>query len=145
MSKRRWHQLVRFGMVGVANTIVYYGTYRILLVISPYLMSHLLAWSLSVVFSFFVNCRFTYRVKPTWRRFLAFPLGVATNFVFTTAGTILLVEMFNFSTSLAPLLCGIAAIPATFAVTTFALTNRRIQSEGFEPSKTESHQSQRDA
>lgn len=129
---RRWQdqlrRLIRFGLVGVANTALYYGCYRLLLLVMPYLVAHLLAWAVSVVFSFFVNCWFTYRVRPTWKRFFAFPLGVLTNLAFTTIGTVILVEGFNFSEAWAPLVCGILAIPFTYAVTTFALTNSKLHS-----------------
>lgn len=126
-------RLIRFGLVGVANTAVYYGTYRLLLMGLPYLIAHLIAWVVSVVFSFYINCWFTYQVKPTLRRFLAFPLGVLTNLVFTTVGSVVLIELFDFPEAYAPLLCGILAIPFTYAVTTFVLTNRRLHGEPRQP------------
>lgn len=115
-------RLVRFGLVGVANTLVYYVCYRLLLLFLPYLVAHLIAWALSVVFSFFMNCWFTYRVRPTWRRFLGFPLSTLVNLAFTTLGSVLLVEGVHVDQRYATLLMGILAIPFTFAVTTMVLT-----------------------
>ncbi|MEL4359417.1 MULTISPECIES: GtrA family protein [unclassified Luteococcus] len=115
-------RLVRFGLVGVANTAVYYLCYRLFLLLLPYLAAHLIAWALSVVFSFFLNCWFTYRVRPTWRRFLGFPLSTLVNLTFTTLGSVLLVEAVSFDERYATLLMGILAIPFTFAVTTVVLT-----------------------
>ncbi|GAB2483185.1 GtrA family protein [Luteococcus sediminum] len=115
-------RLVRFGMVGVANTAVYYLCYRLALLLMVYLAAHLLAWVLSVLFSFLMNCWFTYRVRPTWRRLLAFPASTLVNLAFTTFGSVLLVERLGVDERYATLAMGILAIPFTFAVTTLVLT-----------------------
>lgn len=118
-------QAVRFALVGVANTAVYYAFYRLLLIAWPYLLAHGVAWALAVVFSFFVNCAFTYRVRPTWRRFLLFPLSTLTNFLFTTVGAVVLVELVGVADRYAPLIAGTLAVPITFLVTTRILTGPR--------------------
>lgn len=118
----RFARLVRFGMVGVANTAVYYLCYRLALLVLDYLVAHLLAWVVSVLFSFLMNCWFTYRVRPTWRRLLAFPASTLVNLAFTTLGSVLLVERLGVDERYATLAMGILAIPFTFAVTTLVLT-----------------------
>ncbi len=112
----------RFVVVGVANTAVYYACYRLLLLAAPYLAAHLLAWAVAVVFSFFANCHFTYRVRPTWRRFVLFPLTTAVNFAITTVGAVAFVEWWGVADRYATLLAGVIAIPVTFLVTTRVLT-----------------------
>ena len=120
-------RVLRFGMVGVANTAVYYAIYRLLLLGLPYLAAHLLAWALSVVFSFFANCLFTYRVRPTWRRFAAFPASTLANVAFTTFGSWAAVHFLGADTRYVTLVMGILAIPLTYAVTTFVLTSKVTQ------------------
>ncbi|GEM_PF-676909 len=115
-------RLVRFGLVGVANTAVYYAFYRLGLLLLPYLAAHLVAWLVSVLFSFLMNCWFTYRVPPTWKRLLAFPASTLVNLAFTTVGSMVLVESLGFDERYATVLMGILAIPFTFAVTTLVLT-----------------------
>lgn len=66
--------------------------------------------------SFFLNARFTYRTRPTWRKFLLFPLTNATNFLVTTAGVCLIVDVLHAGSAFAPLLASAAAIPVTFVV-----------------------------
>lgn len=114
-------ELFRFGLVGVANTAVYYACYRLGLLTLPYVVAHLIAWAISFVFSFYMNCWFTYRVKPTWRRFVMFPASAIANVSFTTFGTVLMVEWLSISEKWAPLIAGILAIPVTFTVTRWAL------------------------
>ncbi|WP_031068485.1 GtrA family protein [Streptomyces sp. NRRL S-118] len=110
-------QIVRFALVGVVNTATYYAFYLLLLAARlPYVAAHVVAFLLSMTGSFFLNCRFTYRTRPTWRKFLLFPLTNAANFVITTSGVWLLVDVAGFSSRWAPLVAAAAAIPITFVV-----------------------------
>ncbi|MFE4328580.1 GtrA family protein [Streptomyces sp. NPDC056831] len=109
-------QMVRFALVGVVNTGTYYGCYLVLLTWLPYIAAHVVAFALSMTGSFFLNSRFTYRTRPTWRKFLLFPLTNAANFVITTGGVYLLVDLAGFSSRYAPLVAAAAAIPITFVV-----------------------------
>lgn len=117
----KWGRILRFGITGVANTAVYYLFYSILLALIPYVAAHLIAWVISVIFSFFANCFFTYKIRPTWQRFFAFPVSTLINLLFTTIGSIFLVQVVGFDKRYATLVMGIIAIPFTFAVTTWVL------------------------
>lgn len=116
---------MRFGIVGVANTTVYYLIYRLLLLVMPYLPAHVIAFACGVVFSFFANCLFTYRVRPTWRRFIEFPATTAINFLITTFGSMLLVNAWGVSPKWATLVATVVAIPFTYLATTFVLARPR--------------------
>ncbi|MFG2266139.1 GtrA family protein [Streptomyces sp. NPDC048720] len=117
-------QMVTFAVVGAVNTAVYYGLYLLFLHWLPYLGAHVLAFALSMVGSFFLNARFTYRTRPTWRKFLLFPLTNATNFLVITAGVYVIVDVLHAGNRFAPLLASAAAIPVTFVV------SRRIMLPG---------------
>ncbi|MEU0371125.1 GtrA family protein [Streptomyces sp. NPDC006283] len=109
-------QMVRFALVGVVNTGTYYGLYLALLTVLPYVAAHVVAFVLSMIGSFFLTSYFTYRTRPTWRKFLLFPLTNAANFVVTTCGVYLLVDVLHFGSRYAPLIAAAAAIPITFVV-----------------------------
>ncbi|MEW2295321.1 GtrA family protein [Streptomyces sp. NPDC006743] len=109
-------QIVTFAVVGVLNTATYYVLYLLFLTRLPYLLAHVLAFFLSMIGSFFLNARFTYRTRPTWRKFLLFPLTNAANFLITTAGVYLIVDVLHAGSRFAPLLASAAAIPVTFVV-----------------------------
>ncbi|GAA3394841.1 GtrA family protein [Streptomyces roseoviridis] len=107
---------MRFGLVGAVNTGTYYGLYLLLGHWLPYIAAHVAAFALSMVGSFFLTSYVTYRTRPTWRKFLLFPLTNAANFVITTAGVYVLVDLLGVDTRYAPLLAAAAAIPVTFLV-----------------------------
>ena len=109
-------QILAFALVGVVNAMTYYGLYLLFLMRLPYLAAHILAFALSMTGSFFLNARFTYRTRPTLRKFLLFPLANATNFLIATAGVYVIVDILHAGHRLAPLLASGAAIPVTFVV-----------------------------
>ena len=116
MPERRLSgQIIVFALVGVVNTAIYYGLYLLFLNWLPCLGAHIVAFVLSMTGSFFLNARFTYRTRPTWRTFLLFPLTNATNFLITTAGVYVIVDVLHAGNRFAPLLASGAAIPVTFA------------------------------
>ncbi|MFJ8668314.1 GtrA family protein [Streptomyces sp. NPDC093600] len=109
-------QVVRFALVGLVNTATYYGLYLLFMRAMPYLAAHVAAFLLSMVGSFFLTSYFTYRTRPTWRKFLLFPLTNAANFVITTVGIYLMVDIAGLDSRYAPLLAAAAAVPVTFLV-----------------------------
>ncbi|WP_051838899.1 GtrA family protein [Streptomyces sp. NRRL F-5126] len=115
---RAWGQLVRFALVGAVNTGTYYACYLALLHGAglPYVVAHVIAFASSMVGSFFLNSRFTYRTRPTLRKFLLFPLTNAANFAITTGGVYLLVDVAGMDDTYAPLIAAASAIPITFLV-----------------------------
>jgi putative flippase GtrA len=110
----------KFVVVGALNTGVYYGTYLLLRMVVHYLAAHLIAIVVSMVGSFFLNCYWTFRTRPTWRKFALWPLTNATNYVMTTIGVVVLVEWLEVDQRIAPLIAAAAAIPVTF------LLSRRV-------------------
>jgi putative flippase GtrA len=114
----------KFAAVGVLNTGVYYGTYLALRLVVPYLVAHLLGIAVAMVVSFFLNCLWTFRTRPTWRKFALWPLTNATNYVVTTVGVVLLVEWLHLDQRIAPLVAAAVAIPITFLLSRRVLLGR---------------------
>jgi putative flippase GtrA len=119
--------LVKFAAVGVVNTGVYYGSYLVLRLFLHYLIAHLLALAVGMVGSFFLNSLWTFRTRPTWRKFALWPLTNATNYLMTTVGVVVLVAWVHLDQRIAPLVATVAAIPVSF------LLSRRVLTGGGEP------------
>ena len=116
--------VAKFGVVGVINTGVYYGAYLVTRLLVPYFVAHLLALAVAMVGSFFLNCYWTFRTRPTWRKFALFPLTNATNYVMITVGVVVLVEWLGVASRIAPLIAAAAAIPVTFLLSRTVLAGR---------------------
>ena len=115
---------VKFGVVGLGNTGVYYGAYLVFRLVLPYLAAHVLGLAVAMVVSFFLNCYWTFRTRPTWRKFALWPLTNATNYVMITVGVVVLVEWLRVDSRIAPLIAAVAAIPVTFLLSRKVLTGR---------------------
>lgn len=115
---------MRFVVVGVVNTSVYYGAYLALHLVAPYFAAHLVALAVGMVASFFLNCHWTFRTRPTWRKFALFPLTNAVNYLMITVGVVVLVEWVGLDSRIAPLLAAVSSIPVTFVLSRRVLTGR---------------------
>ncbi|MEU6892129.1 GtrA family protein [Streptomyces sp. NPDC046557] len=107
-------QILRFGLVGGVNTGTFFGIYLLLHPWMPYFAAYTLAFLLSMVGSFFMNTYFTYRTRPTWKKFALFPLTNVTNYVIQSVGLYALVTWAGMDTRIAPLVAAVVAIPFTF-------------------------------
>lgn len=116
-------RLFRFGMVGVINTGLYFGLYVLFRQICFYLVAHVIAFLMAMVVSYFLNCCFTFRTRPTLRKFLLFPLSNATNLVLQTAGLYVLVDVVGMNATYAPLPAAAVAVPVTFMVAQVVLAD----------------------
>jgi len=117
-------RFVRFGAVGVVNTATYYGTYLVVHLVAPYLAAHAAGVVVSVVGSYFLNCRFTFHVRPSLRTFLLFPLSSVTNIVVTTLGLPFAVEVLDLDERVAPILVQLTALPVTYVVAHTVMRDR---------------------
>lgn len=111
-------EVLRFIIVGFMNTGNYYLLYLLFLHVFSwnYMLSHILAFLISMVGSFFLNSYFTYKTKPTWKKFMQFPLTYVVNISVTTASIYILVDVLGLNETTSPLLASLIAIPFTFLI-----------------------------
>ncbi|AJC58043.1 GtrA family protein [Streptomyces sp. 769] len=111
-----WGQVARFTVVGGVNTATFYACYLPLHRLLPYFAAYTTGFVLSLVGSFFLNTYFTYRTRPTWKKFLLFPLTQVTNYAVQSAGLVALVSWLGMNSVAAPLAAALLALPVTFVV-----------------------------
>lgn len=113
--------LVRYGLVGVVNAATYYATYLLTHPYAGYLVAHAVGLGTAMVVSFFLNCRITFGVRPTWMRFLLYPASQVVNVVATTVGVVGLVHL-GTDQRLAPLVAAVLAVPLSFLAARLLMT-----------------------
>lgn len=110
---------IRFIIVGCINTGVYYSIYLLSMygLSMHYIFAHGIGFAISLVVSFFLNVYFTYKVKPTWKKFLTFPFTQVVNVSVSTLFLLVFVEWLYISSSIAPLIAVFFTVPITYIVT----------------------------
>ncbi|AUD15371.1 MULTISPECIES: GtrA family protein [Planococcus] len=116
--KRLNTEFTRFVFVGVVNTLSYYSIYLFLhnVLDWAYMLSHIIGFLISLNISFFLNTYVTYRVKPTLKKYLYFPLTQVVNMSVSTFLIFIFVEFLHINSNIAPFAAVIFTIPVTFAV-----------------------------
>lgn len=111
-------EFTRFVFVGVLNTLSYYTIYLVLhnIFSLPYLLAHIVGFLISLNISFFLNCYVTYRIKPTLKKYLYFPLTQVVNMSVSTALIFIFVEFLHLNSNIAPFAAVLFTVPITFVV-----------------------------
>jgi putative flippase GtrA len=80
MKKKLTRELIMYSIFGILTTLVNYAAYFALtdLFDVNYLLSNILAWYISVVFSYIVNRRYVFEEKAFGRRNIAIEYGKFT-------------------------------------------------------------------
>src|SRR5699024_3867291 len=117
------YEIVKFIIVGGINTFNYYIVYLILfkLVGINYLVRYVSGFVISFIISYYLNCHFVYKVTPTWRKFIQFPLTQVVNMGMQTMLLYIFVKWFHISSVIAPFAGLIITIPVTFVLSKYIL------------------------
>ena len=120
-------EFLRYTVVGCINTLIYYISYLVFMNIFnfSYRISFVAGYVISIIFSYFLNTYFTYKEKPSLKKFLIFPLTYIPNFIIQYIGMMLLVDHFNMNRKLAPIITAIVSTPITFFVMRYVIKKKK--------------------
>ncbi|HDA0285873.1 TPA: flippase GtxA [Staphylococcus aureus] len=116
-------EILKFIIVGGINTLNYYVVYLLLLKLLhiEYMISHITRFIVAFVISYYLNCYFVYRVKPTWRKFISFPITQLVNVSLQTVLLYVFVSWLNLPAEIAPFAGLVITIPITFILSKWIL------------------------
>ncbi|NDR09696.1 flippase GtxA [Staphylococcus aureus] len=116
-------EILKFIIVVGINTLNYYVVYLLLLKLLhiEYMISHITGFLVAFVISYYLNCYFVYRVKPTWRKFISFPITQIVNVSLQTVLLYVFVSWLNLPAEIAPFAGLIITIPITFILSKWIL------------------------
>ncbi|WP_065316774.1 flippase GtxA [Staphylococcus aureus] len=116
-------EILKFIIVGGINTLNYYVVYLLLLKLLhiEYMISHITGFIVAFMISYYLNCYFVYKVKPTWRKFISFPITQIVNVSLQTVLLYVFVSWLNLPAEIAPFAGLIITIPITFILSKWIL------------------------
>ncbi|HGZ5415829.1 TPA: flippase GtxA [Staphylococcus aureus] len=121
-------EILKFIIVGGINTLNYYVVYLLLLKLLhiEYMISHITGFLVAFVISYYLNCYFVYRVKPTWRKFISFPITQIVNVSLQTVLLYVFVSWLNLPAEIAPFAGLVITIPITFVLSKWILKDSNL-------------------
>ena len=119
----KWCQFVQFGMVGVSNTIVEYGIYAILVLLSVnYLLAYVIGYLVSILNAYYWNNRYVFKEQEeehrVWWKVLAktFFAYAGIGLVLSNILLVICVRVLSVHELLAPILILFITTPVNFLV-----------------------------
>lgn len=119
-------QFIKFGVVGLSNTLISYGMYAVLTYIGvPYVLASVIGFMVSVLNSFFWNNRFVFikndgeQRNPWYTLVKTFLAYAGTGLFLSNILLVLFVEKIGISKYLAPILSLGITIPLNFIINKF--------------------------
>lgn len=115
-------EAVRFLVSGSLNTGVSWLIYLLLLATGiPYTLAYSFAFVFGVVFTYYLNTRWVFKVPMSWQTFLQYPLVYVVQYGLGLGLMYVLVSMLGVPEKPAPLLVTILSIPVTFVLSRLIL------------------------
>ena len=56
-----WHEILRFGVVGIIATVIHYGIYLLCQMVMPVNVAYTIGWIVSLGCNFYLSSRYTFR------------------------------------------------------------------------------------
>ncbi|AVT15476.1 GtrA family protein [Paracidovorax avenae] len=115
---KRW---LRFGIGGGMNTGLSYLIYLLSGLIFDYQIAFFLGYISGIVFSYWYNTRYVFRVPFKWSGFLAYPLVYIVQYALSALLLAGAIEYFGIEKSIAPLAIAAITVPLTYCLSKFFL------------------------
>ncbi len=132
-------QFLIFMIMGIVNTAVSVCTASLLDILHRQLLApdniirlmaehsrsnFIFGYLVSIVTSFFLNCKFTFRQKPTWEKFIKFPVSYIPNFIFQYIIVFIFTSL-QWNSTVAYICAAIIGTPLTFAAMKLMVFRRK--------------------
>ncbi len=111
-------QFIKFGIVGVSNTLISLGIYYLMVWLGcHYLIANIVGFIVSVINSFFWNSKFVFKEKEEdskVKSFIKMTLSYGSTFILSNVLMFLFIDVFGISKYIAPIINLIITIPINF-------------------------------
>lgn len=126
-NKARIIKLTKFLIVGAINTGLTYSLYFVLQLFLFYQVAYTIAYIVGVLFSYWFNAVFVFRVPPSWVGLMLYPLVYIAQYLLSVIFLTLLVEYFRIQQQFGPLLIVALMIPATFFISRWIIESDKAR------------------
>lgn len=114
-------RFLKFVAGGGINTSSTYLLYILLDKFIDYQIAYLISYTIGIFFAYWFNSTIVFNVTLSWTKLIFYPIIYCIQLITSTFLLILLVENFNISTIIAPLIVISLMIPLTYLLNKFFL------------------------
>lgn len=120
-TKSRIIEIMLFGMVGTTAMVIHYSIYYVLLPFLPITISFSVGYLVSFLCNFMMTSYFTFKVKPTVKKFSRFATSHGINYIIQIVLLNLFQLLFKVGERVAPLFVYFISIPLNYILVRFAM------------------------
>lgn len=117
-------EIIRFGIIGVVNTVVYYVAYRVALIWAHYLVAQIIAVGFGFTAALLLHTRFTFRSELSFKAGLRFVAANAATYLLFTLFVFIGISAIGIRQTWAPIVVAPIVVPVSFLLNRLALVNR---------------------
>jgi putative flippase GtrA len=131
------HEFLRFLLTGSANTAASWLVYLVFNLFLPYTAAYTIAYGFGMVFTYYMNTRWVFKVPMKWSTFMQFPVIFALRYCMDVSVLFVLVNYVGCPEAFAPLATVVLTMPIGFLLSRLVLMRRAHNQEEH---KSEKHQ-----
>jgi len=133
------HEFLRFLITGSANTAASWLVYLFFNLFMPYTAAYTIAYVFGMVFTYYMNTRWVFKVPMKWSTFMQFPVIFALRYCLDVSVLFTLVNYAGCPEAFAPLVTIALMMPVGFLLSRLVL-KRRSHEEPQPHTASEEHQ-----
>ena len=122
-KRKKFGEILRFGIVGAIAALVQYGVYLAMLIITSPGVANTIGYIISFIFNFIASTHYTFKVKANAKRGLGFALSHVVNYLLQTL-TLLLFIYIGVPKAYAPIPMFCICVPVNFILVRYFLTKK---------------------
>lgn len=115
---------IRFLITGSINTAVSWAVYLLILQFAPYTVAYTCAYIFGIVFTYYLNTRWVFKVEMSWKTFLQFPLIYVIRYAVDMGLIVLWVQGLGLWEEVAPIAALVISMPLGFVLSRWLLAKQ---------------------
>lgn len=124
VNQVNWQRWIRFLCGGAANTLFTYLLYLALTRVLGYQWSYLAAYATGIVFAYWLNATYVFKVPLSWKGLFAYPVVYLVQYLFSALLLEAIVRFGKIPPTFAPLAVTAAMLPLTYLMNKLVLRNQ---------------------
>ncbi|MBP6526964.1 MAG: GtrA family protein [Prevotella sp.] len=122
-KRKKFGEILRFGIVGAIAALLQYGVYLAMLIITSPGVANTIGYIISFIFNFIASTHYTFKVKANAKRGIGFALSHVVNYLLQTL-TLLLFIYIGVPKAYAPIPMFCICVPVNFILVRYFLTKK---------------------